>query len=234
MKHVRQNGRFRLEVIGHPDYGLPFGQDRLVPLWVATLAVRQQSRTVSFDSAAQVLDYFGLPKDGVHYRRLIKSFKRIFASSVYFGSSDAQHRNRAWEFSRFHFFDRMKVWYAPSGHTLPEGAARNLIVLSELFWREISCHPIPFDASVIRALAHSPGSVDFYTWLSRRSYNTRTEDRIPLFGPRGLVAQLGVGEYTRDRNFRKRLREWLNDVRLCWAECPARISDDGSALIVAP
>jgi hypothetical protein len=27
LKHTRRNGRFMLEVIGHPDYGLPFGQD---------------------------------------------------------------------------------------------------------------------------------------------------------------------------------------------------------------
>jgi hypothetical protein len=25
---------------GHPEYGLPFGQDRIVPIFLATLAVR--------------------------------------------------------------------------------------------------------------------------------------------------------------------------------------------------
>ena len=44
LRHTRRNGRFRLEVLGHPDYGLPFGQDRLIPMWVATLAVRQKQR----------------------------------------------------------------------------------------------------------------------------------------------------------------------------------------------
>jgi hypothetical protein len=29
--HERRNGRFLLPVTGHPTYGLPWGQDRLVP-----------------------------------------------------------------------------------------------------------------------------------------------------------------------------------------------------------
>jgi hypothetical protein len=49
---------------GHPEFGLPFGQDRLIPIWVATLAVQQKSRIVRFESAAQMLDFFHLSKDG--------------------------------------------------------------------------------------------------------------------------------------------------------------------------
>jgi hypothetical protein len=86
LKHTRRNGKFLLEVIGHPDYGLPFGQDRLVPLWVATLAVRQKSRVVYFRSAAEILEEFDLPRDGPHYRRLVQAFKRIFTSTIYFGT----------------------------------------------------------------------------------------------------------------------------------------------------
>ncbi|MGH9630786.1 MAG: hypothetical protein ACRD7E_20930, partial [Bryobacteraceae bacterium] len=41
-------------------------------------------------------------------------------------------------------------------------------------------------------------------------------------------------DYSRDRNFRKRLREWLRIVRLYWPGCPAQLSEDGTALMVAP
>jgi hypothetical protein len=37
--HSRRNGRFCLDITGHPQFGLPFGQDRLIPIWVATLAL---------------------------------------------------------------------------------------------------------------------------------------------------------------------------------------------------
>src|SRR5262249_48384710 len=72
--HERRNGRFFLQVAGHPKYGLPWGQDRLIPFFLATLAVRRQSRTVIFDTAAEMLDTFGLQQGGSQYRRLVASF----------------------------------------------------------------------------------------------------------------------------------------------------------------
>ena len=62
LEYSRQNGRFRLRVIGHPDYGLPFGQDRLLLIWIATMATWQKSWIIRFRSAAAILETFGLPK----------------------------------------------------------------------------------------------------------------------------------------------------------------------------
>ena len=56
--HRRRNGRFFLQIHGHAEYGLPFGQDRLVAIWAATQAVRQRSRIVEFQSGAQILVSF--------------------------------------------------------------------------------------------------------------------------------------------------------------------------------
>jgi hypothetical protein len=42
------------------DFGSPFGQDRLVPIFLATLAVRQQSQAIRFRSAAQMLEILGM------------------------------------------------------------------------------------------------------------------------------------------------------------------------------
>jgi hypothetical protein len=67
--HTRRNGKFILQVQAHPDFGLPFGQDRLIPIWVATIAVRQQSRCVRFRSGSELIEEFGLPRNGKHYRR---------------------------------------------------------------------------------------------------------------------------------------------------------------------
>jgi hypothetical protein len=41
--YERRNGRFVLQVTGHPDFGVPFGQDRLVAIFLATLAIQQKS-----------------------------------------------------------------------------------------------------------------------------------------------------------------------------------------------
>src|SRR5262249_60729251 len=62
--HERRNGQFVLLVTGHPNYGLPWGQDRLVPLCLATLANRQRSRKITFASGAEMIDTFGLQNGG--------------------------------------------------------------------------------------------------------------------------------------------------------------------------
>ena len=73
--HERRNGRFVLQVTGHPSYGLPWGQDRLVPIFLATMAVRQQSARITFNSAAEMLETFGIQQGGSQYRRLVASFQ---------------------------------------------------------------------------------------------------------------------------------------------------------------
>ena len=55
---------------------------------------------------------------------------------------------------------------------------------------------------------------------------------IPLFGSRGLASQIGSIEYARPRRFREKLEHWLESIRVLWPECPARISSDGTGLVV--
>jgi hypothetical protein len=74
--YERRNGKFVLQVTGHPDYGVPFGQDRIVPIFLATLAVQQKSKTIQFKSAAEMLETFGMSKGGKEYRRLVGAFER--------------------------------------------------------------------------------------------------------------------------------------------------------------
>src|SRR4051794_5893054 len=55
----------------HGAGGLAWGQDRLVPIFLATLAVKQQTQTIRFRSAAEMLETFGLSQGGTQYRRLL-------------------------------------------------------------------------------------------------------------------------------------------------------------------
>ncbi len=75
LTHSRHSGKLFLNIIGHPQFGLPFGQDRLIPIWIATLALRQKSRIVRFQTASEMLDFFNLPPDGYHYQRITEGFK---------------------------------------------------------------------------------------------------------------------------------------------------------------
>ena len=47
MLYERRNGDFVLQITGHPNYGLPFGQDRIVPIYLATRCANKVRRFVS-------------------------------------------------------------------------------------------------------------------------------------------------------------------------------------------
>jgi hypothetical protein len=231
--HERRNGQFTLQVTCHPCYGLPYGQDRLVPIFLATMAVRRQSPRVTFESAAEMLDTFGLHQGGSQYRRLVASFQRIFGATIFFGTDSQRARAAVVHHVRFSFMSEARIWYSrdPEQQSLP-GECQNMIVLSDEFYREISSHPIPTDLAAAKALSSSPAALDLFTWLSYRCFTARGREQVPLFGEFGLVNQLGSTEYARRRKFREKLEDWLRLIRAMWPECPAYIDSDGIGMII--
>ena len=126
----------------------------------------------------------------------------------------------------------MHLWFS-KGHTqspLPTDD-ENVITLSKSFYDEINEHRIPVEREALAALANAPGVLDFYVWLSWKSFALRGHAaQIPLLGPSGLAAQLGNAPYAVARTFRLTVQRWLRTVRALWAECPANLSDDGNYL----
>lgn len=81
------------------------------------------------------------------------------------------------------------------------------------------------------------GSLDrtrFNSVIYQMLPSKRDTQHIPLFGPLGLASQLGVREYSLERKFRERVREWLELVSLCWLECPATVTKNGAFLQLEP
>jgi replication initiator protein len=233
--HERRNGQFLLQVTGHPQYGVPWGQDRLVPIFLATLAVRQQSQTITFRSAAEMLDLFGMQQGGSQYRRLILAFQRVFGATIFFGTDTQREKAMVMHRCRFNFMREARIWYSrnPEQEMLP-GGFENEVVLSDEFYREIRDHPIPADLEAAKALSCSPAALDLFMWLSYRCFTAQGKERVSIFGDFGLANQLGSAEYARPRRFRERLDQWLDLVRVLWPACPARISSDGNYILIAP
>jgi hypothetical protein len=233
--HQRRNGQFLLQVTGHPTYGVPWGQDRLVPIFLATLAMRQQKQTITFRSAAEMLDTFGMQQGGSQYRRLIAAFQRVFGATIFFGTDTQSGIATVTHHARFNFMREASIWYSRDpNQTLLPGGFENEIVLSDEFFREVTTHSIPTDLEAAKALSSSPAALDLFMWLSYRCFTAKGSERIPIFGAFGLASQLGSADYARPRKFRERLERWLDLVRVLWPRCPARITTDGDHLLIQP
>ena len=232
--YTRRNGKFFLQVLGHPQFGLPYGQDRLIPIWVATIAVRQRRRIVRFGAASEILDFFRLFKDGKRYRGLMEGYQRVFGATMFFGTNNGPDRELVLDWARFHFFDHLHLWFHKTeAEPVPSPHHENCAVLSEAFYDEIDQHRIPVEREVVAALANAPGVLDLYLWLVWKTWSLNNQSaRIPLFTTGGLVNQLGSGGYSADRFFRRKLNRWLAEVKAFWPHCPAQISPDGLALTV--
>lgn len=234
LMYERRNPHFVLQITGHQTFGVPFGQDRIVPIFLATLAVQQKSQTIRFRTAAEMLDTFGMHRGGKEYRRLVAAFERIFGATIFFGSDSIAGRARVVQRSRFNFLSEAQIWYnrSPDQRVLGE-EFENVIALSDDFYDEVIRHPVPNDLEAVKTLAASPAILDLYMWLSYRCFKADRAESIPIFGEFGLANQLGSVEYSRPRRFRAVLDQWLGTIRAIWPDCPARISADGERLTVA-
>jgi hypothetical protein len=197
------------------------------------LAVRQQSQTIRFKTAAQMLETFGMHKGGTEYRRLIAGFERIFGATIFFGTDTLNGRAKVIQRSRFSFLREAQIWYdrTPDQQVLSY-EFENVIVLSDEFYQETVAHPVPTDLEAVKVLAAAPGVLDLFMWLSYRCFKAKGPESIPIFGEFGLVHQIGTVEYSRPRRFRAMLDQWLGTIRAIWPECPARLSADGQLLTI--
>jgi hypothetical protein len=202
----------------------------LIPLWVASTSVKQNRREIHFETGAQILEDLGLPCDGPHYRRLVDGFKRVFASTIFFGPADQGAASPVWSCLRSCYFEKVRLW--TDLDQKGSGGQQNVIVLSDMFWQELALHPVPVDGDVVRALANAPGALDFFMWLSWRLHGLTSVARIPLVNEFGLSGQLGSSEYSRVRDFKRTVGTWLTTVRMIWPDCPASLSADGTLLIL--
>ena len=146
LMYERGNGRFVLQITGHPDFGVPFGQDRLVPIFLATLAVQQQSQVIRFRTAAEMLETFGMQTGGKEYRRLVQAFERVFGATIFFGTDTMNGSAKVVQRSRFNFMREAQIWYNRDPDQRPLSPEfENVVVLSDDFYQEILGHPVPND-----------------------------------------------------------------------------------------
>jgi hypothetical protein len=169
---------------------------------------------------------------GEEYRRLVAAFERIFGATIFFGTDSTRAKAKVVQRSRFNFLREAQIWYdrQPEQRVLGE-EFENVIVLSDEFYQEIIAHPIKTDLEAVKVLAAAPAVLDLFMWLTYRCFVAKGPEAIPIFGPFGLVSQIGSVEYSRERRFSAKLEQWLRTIRIMWPGCPARVADSRTLVI---
>jgi len=200
--HERRNGQFLLQVTGHPTYGVPWGQDRLVPIFLATLAMRQQKQTITFRSAAEMLDIFGMQQGGSQYRRLIAAFQRVFGATIFFGTDTQTQKAAVMHHARFSFMREARIWYSPDpNQALLPGGFENEIVLSDEFFREVTAHSIATDLEAAKALSSAPAALDLFSGCPIAASPPRGENVFRFSAISAWPRSLGVSITPGHANF---------------------------------
>jgi hypothetical protein len=238
LKFERRNGNIGFKLIGDPDVGLPYGQDRLFIIWLATafqLLGCPEDNTVRFRSASDIVRAFyhqGQERKptGTELTRIHERINRLFGATYLFQSfwGGKKSSNKG----SFRLIRKVRLWFdneEPNTRWLWQ----NLIELSSDFADLIRKGSIPIDLETVRGLKESPAALDLYTWLSWRTYKLKDDAQVPLFGPTGLFAQLGTTT-TDPYKAKQQLKAWLTAVSIFWRQCPVELSEDGQYLLLHP
>ena len=101
------------------------------------------------------------------------------------------------------------------------------IELGEKFFHEIIRHPVPLDLNILKAMKRSSLGIDFYLWLTYRTFTLKRPLRLSwarLYGQFGVnPAQAGGGGGTIN-NFRTDCLRELKKIKIAWPSKPAIVS----------
>jgi hypothetical protein len=229
---IRSNPTYSLRIF--PGHGIPFGQDRMLLILLATRAVHANSPVIQLGPAYQILRMFGQAPDGRNYRRLMERMRRLFTATVLARSEISIDGKPAWVESTAQVCREHDLWYMHAKNGSPAAYSfENRVVLSEPFWLELKNYAAPVDLNIVRSLLDSPANLDFYMWLCVHAYRTRMGRvfKIPVVGDNSLFTQLGASGYEQTRTYRTKVRQWLRRTKALWPACPAVLTEDGSHLM---
>lgn len=242
---VRRNGNQRLKVYGDPEFGIPFGQDRLIPVWLASAfqaSGKPDNDRIYFRSASDILRAFDIPINGHEMQILRERLQRVFGATYQAGLKEETPEGLVWVERRYQLITEVRLWFRPqkskgSNQYTLGSIWQNYIQLDPYFAQDLREHSLPIDLDTVRALKRSPAVLDLYAWQAWRSYrlhkDKQTEARIPVFGPNGLWLQFG--SQTQSMNKAKEmLRGWQKKLREYWPQCPNELTSNAEWLIVRP
>ena len=171
-QYKRVNGPYKLILSRTGEYKLPYGNlPRLLLAWVCTEAVRtQSSELVLGDSLAEFmrkLDVISSDSGGSWgiRTRLKNQMDRLFSATISLIYEDERLTARMIS----PIASLAEFWWDPKR---PDKRMlwESKIELGEKFFQEIIRHPVPLDMNILKAMKRSSLGLDWYLWLTYRTF----------------------------------------------------------------
>jgi len=229
----RINGRHRLRLSAPRRVGLPYGSyARLLLAYLTTEVVRTKNPEIQLgatpnDLARKLgLSTISGPRGTAH--RLENQLHRLLHMRLEWqtslgltprssGSAYVTVGGASWLKPWRRLLARRPIW-------------RLQIVLSQDFFDEITRSAVPIDLRAIHQLQRSPLATDLYVWLTYRMSYLRKPTMVPW---KSLEAQFGA-DYTRARDFRRRVSKLLEAVLSTYPTVRISLTDTGLRLYPSP
>ena len=217
-QYKRVNGPYTLIMTAVGQTGLPFGNlPRLLLAWVCTEAVRTQSRELflgpSLSGFMRRLDMAPIGGGSRGERtRLRDQMKRLFNAHIQLAYEDKQVSASV----NSPVASRTGFWW--NDRRTGNGLWASKIELGEKFFNEIIRHPVPLDLNILKALKRSSLGIDFYLWLTYRTFTLKRPLRLSwgrLYRQFGVDPSHASGVCTVS-NFRTDCLRELKKIKMAW------------------
>ena len=243
-EYERRDGRIRLLFSSDPTFGVPFGHDRLLTLWLTAAyegCGKPESGLIHVDSLDDIPRAFGLPSRRSKHAALERGLLRIarttlFVSVMSAGTGETASGERL-GMRRYNLLEGVDLARQDANwptHGPPGGL---VILFSEFFVRTRRERVLPIDLKTAGALRNDPGALDLYLWQAHRNWELhRRRDRwlvVPILGPKGLLMHLDT-EVDGEEEALCQLRTDQELVQEVWPGCPNRLTEDGRSLVLRP
>ena len=229
---TRTNGAFTLSILAPAKIGLPYGSiPRLLLAWVTTEAVKTKERTLCLgNTLSAFMRELGLTPTGGRWGSisyLKQQSKRLFTSSISCSYTTSVQEGE----KGFRIADSHELWWTPKS---PDQALlfNSHVILSEMFFNEITTHPVPIDLRALKALKRSPLAIDIYCWLTFRMSYIKKNSVIPW---EVLKLQFGSDYANTEQGRRDFKRAFLRELRkVTTIQEQAKVEVNKRSLILLP
>ncbi len=234
--YVRRNGALTFTITGG-SHGVPFAQDRLLVIWLATVfkvCGSPETNGIAFDSLREVARSLGKASSGQQRQRIEAGFLRLFDAT--FLALDS--RPNAIRRGRYQLVQRMRLWREAEGRQPNQHSLwPNILVFEPVFANDIRTGAIPTDFQSVLALSDNMGALSLYQFEAHNSYlqarSGRPDRAVPVLGPLGLLAQIGCNVKASDtRKARATIRHWHCIVKGLWPDCPNELARNDTILVI--